>query len=53
MLISDLIYNNDLFLGHHDAAFSKGIDYHFNSNTLNNAERYLRDIHFLNEGGDI
>jgi hypothetical protein len=27
-------------------------DWHYNSNSLKNAEKHLRDIHFLDEGGD-
>ncbi len=45
--------NLTLDTGHYDSAFSKGTDFHFNSNTLKNAETHLRDIHFLDEGGDI
>lgn len=39
--------------GHHDPDFSKGIEFHFNSNTFKNAESHLRDAHFLDEGGDV
>jgi len=40
-------------LGHYNAEFSKKKDFHFNTNTLKNAENHLRDTHFLDEGGDI
>ena len=40
------------FIGHHNPEFSKKKEFHFNSNTLKNAENHLRDIHFLDEGGD-
>jgi hypothetical protein len=42
-----------LFLGHHDPEFSRHIDFLYSANTLNNAERHLRDYHFLDVGGDI
>ncbi len=39
--------------GHHDPDFSKNKNFHFNSNTLTNAETHLREVHFLDAGGDI
>ena len=42
-----------VFLGHYNQAFSKDKQYLFNTNTLSNAEAYLRNIHYLDQGGDI
>ena len=41
------------FLGHYDPVFSQHKDYYFNANTLKNAVDYMREIHFLEEQGDI
>ena len=41
------------WIGHHDADFSKHKQFHFNANTLSNAEAHLKNIHFLDEGGDM
>jgi len=40
-------------LGHYDTEFSKKKDFYLNMNTLKNTKNYLRDIHFLDKGGDI
>jgi hypothetical protein len=55
MLIpSRITYIDNLpFLGHHDPVFSTRGEYHFNANTLKNTVDHLRDIHFLEEQGDI
>lgn len=39
--------------GYYDPDFSKNKRHHFNGNTLSNAEAHLREIHFLDKGGDI
>ena len=39
-------------LCHHDAAFSRGKEYSFNANSPKNAEKHLRERHYLDEGGD-
>ncbi|KAG4428489.1 hypothetical protein IFR05_016025 [Cadophora sp. M221] len=38
---------------HHNAEFSKNRDFHFNANTLSNAQKHLAETHYLEEGGDI
>lgn len=51
-----LAYNDYLLTvlsGHHDAEFSKGREWHYNSNTLKNAENHIRTVHYLDQGGDI
>jgi hypothetical protein len=51
-----LAFNRTLlicFPGHYNPEFSRNKTWHFNSNTLGNAEDYLRDKHFLDKGGDI
>ena len=50
ILIIYLLIN---FLGHHDDAFSKTKTFHYDASTLKNAENHLRDIHMLEEQGDI
>jgi hypothetical protein len=47
-----VFYTNSI-AGLHDTEFSKHKRWCFNSNTLINAENHLRDIHFLDQGGDI
>lgn len=39
--------------GHHDIQFSKNREFHFNANTLSNAERHMQEVHMLDAGGDI
>jgi|SRR6266487_4126486 len=50
ILIIYLLIN---FLGHYDATFSKTKTFHYDASTLKNAENHLRDIHMLEEQGDI
>ena len=38
--------------GYHDAKFSKNREFHFNANTLSNAERHIQDTHMLDARGD-
>jgi hypothetical protein len=42
-----------MYLGHHDAIFSKDKEYLYNANSLKNAETHLREVHMLNKGGDV
>ena len=51
-----LLYGNYIlisFLGHHDPEFSRGREWHYNSNSLKNAENHLLTHHFLDYQGDI
>jgi hypothetical protein len=43
---------NYTFLGHHDEAFSRGKESRYHGSTLKNVERHLREVHYLDEGGD-
>lgn len=40
-------------LCHHDQAFSRQKEYSFVATSLKNAERHLRDRHYLEEAGDV
>jgi hypothetical protein len=42
-----------LIAGLHDAIFLRYKKWHFNANTFNNAENHIKDMHYLNKGGDI
>jgi hypothetical protein len=42
-----------MILGHHDPVFAAQKTTIFASNTLNNVEKHLHDVHILDEGGDI
>jgi hypothetical protein len=51
-----LLYSNYIlisFLGHHDPEFSRSREWHYNSNSLKNAENHLLTHHFLDHQGDI
>jgi len=45
--------NLTLDISYYDFVFFKGTEFYFNSNTLKNAEAYLRDIYYLDKGKDI
>jgi len=42
-----------LITGLHDATFLRHKKWHFNVNTLNNAENHIKDVYYLDKGGDI
>ena len=48
-----IVKTNLTLVSYYNPDFSKGIEFYFNGNTLKNAENHLRDIHFLDKGGDI
>ena len=42
-----------LITGLHNAIFLRHKKWHFNANTLNNAENHIKDVYYLDKGGDI
>lgn len=40
-------------IGYYNIKFSKGKTYIFNTNTFSNTESYLKEIYYLDKGGDI